>query len=123
MKKLFTFILCLICLQNYAQDQGYFKTFPGNESVLYLTNSNLVKGLSFFHKTAADTSNTVFYIEDFKYSDIQLFAEKIKVSNLKICIPNYKSNPGDFIFTFDNENEIIFYYHTRKEDLLKEKII
>ena len=121
MKKLITIILCFFCMQSFSQNIGFIRTFPGNNSVTYFTNSRLVKGLSFYHALAADTANTVFYIENYKYSDIQIFDEKIKAMKAKLCMPGYKSNPGDFIFTMDSESDIIFYYHVRAEDLLDPK--
>ena len=40
--------------------------------------------------------------------------------NAKLCLPGYKSNPGDLIFTMDSDQDIIFYYHLH-ERLSKRK--
>ena len=68
----------------------------------------MVKGLSFYHALAADTANTVFYIENYKYSDIQIFEEKIKAMKVKLCMPGYKSNPGDFILQWTAKATLSF---------------
>jgi hypothetical protein len=116
-----TIILCFLFLPSFAQDRGFIKMFPGNDSVTYLTNSRLVKGLAFYHDLAQDTSNAIFYIENYKYSDVKVFPAKIKVMNAKLCFDDYKSNPGDFIFTMDSKSEIIFYYHLRESELMDAK--
>lgn len=121
MIKLTTIILCFFYVQSFAQDMAYIKTFPGNNNTTYLTNSRKIKGLTFYHAIAADTLNAVFYIENYKYSDVKVFADKIKVMNAKICLHGYKSRPGDFIFTMDSEVGIIFYYHIQEKDLMNEK--
>ncbi|HVA98051.1 MAG TPA: hypothetical protein VNG53_04075 [Bacteroidia bacterium] len=108
-------------MQSFAQDIAYIKTFPGNNNTTYFTNSRKVHGLTFYHAIAADTLNAVFYIENYKYSDIKIFKEKMKAMKAKLCMPGYRSKPGDFIFTMDSEVDIIFYYHVRKEDLLDPK--
>ena len=53
------------------------------------------------------------YIPNFKASDIQVFEEKMKMYNSKLCLPNYVSQPGDFIYCFPSEGGIIYYYHPR----------
>jgi hypothetical protein len=116
MKKLATIILCMVYLQSYSQDTGYLITFPGNDSVVYLTNSQMVHGLSFYHALAKDTAYRVFYIEHFKYSDIHTAPDKIMAMKAKLCLPGYKSQPGDFIFSIDSQTDFIFYYHLNKED-------
>jgi hypothetical protein len=116
MKKLDTIILCMFCLESYSQNTGYLITFPGNDSVVYLTNSRVAHGLSFFHALAKDTANGVFYIENFKYSDIHTSPDKIRAMKAKFCLPGYKSKPGDLIFSMDSETDFIYYYHLNKED-------
>ena len=116
MKKLTTIILCFFCVQSFAQKMFYVKAFPGNDKNYYDTNSKKIGGLVFCHAIAADTVNAVFYIENYKYSDVKVFPEKIKVMNAKLCLAGYKSNPGDFIFTMDSEQDIIFFYHLNKKE-------
>ena len=122
MKRAITILLCVFCLQGFAQHTGFYRTFPGNDSVTYFTNSKMVKGLTFYHELAKDTANAIFYIENYKYSDLKISLEKIKIMNAKLCLPGYKSKPGDLIFTMDSESEIIFYYHMHEQDLLDVKI-
>jgi len=61
------------------------------------------------------------YVPNFKQSDIQLSAEKIKVYNSKICFPNYVSQSGDFIYSFPSEGGIIYFYHPRPGEQPAEK--
>lgn len=105
--------ICLLVISNVAhsQQQFYLKKFPANNSTTYFTNSPTTKGIVFFYENPADTSNPVFYVPDFKLSDIQTFKEKHAISNSKLCFPNYKSQPGDFIYSITSEGEIIFFYH------------
>ena len=107
------FFLLIISHETSAQQQFFLKKFPANNNITYITNSPTVKGIVFFYEVAADTSKPVFYISDFKQSDIQFFAEKAKVYNSKICFPNYQSSPGDFIYSITSEGEIIYFYHPR----------
>lgn len=114
MKKLTTIILCFFCVQSFAQKMFYVKSFPGNDKNFYYTNSKKIRGLVFCHTIAADTVNAVFYIENYKYSDVKIIPQKIKVMNAKLCLPGYKSKAGDFIFTMDSDQDIIFYYHLKR---------
>ena len=122
MKKAITILLCVFCLKGFAQDTGFYKTFPGNDSVTYFTNSKILKGLTFYHKLAKDTANAIFYVDDYRYSDLKISPEKIKIMNARPCLEGFKSKPGDLIFTMDGDSEIIFYYHMHEEDLLDVKI-
>lgn len=115
MKKILIILLCFTCVAAFSQQQFYLKKFPANNSTRYITNSPTVRGIVLFYRNAADTNKTVLYIENFKQSDIKFFAEKVKFYNSKICLPNYKSNPGDFIYSFDSDGEIIYFYHPKPE--------
>jgi hypothetical protein len=114
MKKILITLLCFTCIAGFAQDQIFIKEFPGNEDVVYITHSSKVKGLVFRYNIAADTNKTVFYIPDFKQSDIRLIEQKINIHEAKLCPNNYKSKPGDFIFSFTSKNEMIYFYHRRE---------
>jgi len=116
MKKILITFFCLTCFAGFAQDQTYIKEFPGNEEVIYITHSSKVKGLVFRYNIASDTNKAVFYIPDFKQSDIRLIEKKLKLYDAKICSNDYKSKPGDFIFSFTSKNEIIYFYHRREMD-------
>jgi len=118
MKKIL--IILFVCTTGaaFSQQQFFLKKFPANNNTTYITNSPTVRGIVFFYRNAADTNKAVFYIENFKQSDIKLFAEKGKLYNSKICFNNYKSSPGDFIYSFDSDGEIIYFYHQPPETKL-----
>ena len=116
MKKIFIILLCFTCIAGFTQNQTFIKEFPGNEDVIYITHSSKVKGLVFRYNIAADTNKTVFYISDFKQADIRLIEKKLKLYDAKICSNDYKSKPGDFIFSFTSKNEMIYFYHRREID-------
>jgi len=116
MKKLFITLLCFTCIAGFTQNQTFIKEFPGNEDVVYITHSSKVKGLVFRYNITSDTNKTVFYIPDFKQADIRLIEKKLKIHEAKICPNDYKSKPGDFIFSFTSKNEMIYFYHRREMD-------
>ena len=74
-----------------------------NENINYSTGSGTSKGLVFHYNKASDTSQTVFYIPNFRLADIQFFSKNVKLNDSKICFINYISNPGDFIYPFTSE--------------------
>lgn len=117
MKKLIIVLLCCVSIAAFAQDQQqvyiYSKVFRLNNSTRYITNMPAVRGLAFFFHEPADTNTMVMYIPDFKASDIQVFKEKMKMYNSKLCLPNYVSQPGDFIYCFTPKDGIAYYYHPR----------
>jgi len=113
MKKLLIFLFNFMSVTAFSQQQFFLKKFPLNNSTRYITNSPTVRGIVFFYQTASDTSKAVFYIPDFKRSDIRFFAEKIKINNSKLCFSNYVSQPGDFVYSFPSEGGIIYFYHPR----------
>jgi hypothetical protein len=115
MKKLLIIFLCLTGFSAFSQQQFFLKKFPANNSTRYITNSPTVRGIVFFYKTASDTSKAVMYIPNFKQSDIQSFGEKTTFYNAKLCFNNYKSSPGDFIYSFPSEGGIIYFYHPKPE--------
>ena len=116
MKKILITLFCLTCFAGFVQNQTFIKEFPGNENVIYITHSSKVKGLVFRYNIASDTNKVVFYIPDFKQSDIRLIEQKLKIHEAKICPNDYKSKPGDFIFSFTSKNEMIYFYHRREID-------
>ena len=122
MKKIIIVLLCLISFAAFSQQQFFLKKYPLNNSTRYITNSPTVSGIVFFYQTASDTSKPVFYIENFKQSDIQFFSGKVQLYNTKICMNNYVSQPGDFIYSITSEGEIIYFYHPRRKELPGEKI-
>ena len=116
MKKLLIILLCCLSVAAFAQDQQvniYTKVFLLNNSTRYITNMPAVRGLAFFFHEPADTNTMVMYIPDFKASDIRFFKEKVKMYNSKLCLPNYVSQPGDFIYCFTPEDGLAYYYHPR----------
>lgn len=117
MKKLLIILLCCASVAAFAQEQQqihiYSKVFRLNNYTRYITNMPAVSGLAFFFHEPADTNTMVMYIPDFKMSDIQLFEDKIKMYKSKMCMPNYVSQPGDFIYCFPPEGGIAYYYHPR----------
>jgi len=116
MKKILIILFCCTTGTAFAQEQQFFlKKFLLNNSTRYITNSPTVRGIVFFYRNAADTNKAVFYIENFKQSDIKFFSEKAKLYNSKICFNNYKSSPGDFIYSFDSDGELIYFYHPKPE--------
>jgi hypothetical protein len=72
MKTLITAFFFFLIISNaaFAQQQFFLKKFPANDNITYITNLPTVKGIVFFYEKAADTSKPVFYIQDFKQSDI-----------------------------------------------------
>ena len=113
MKKILILLLCFTCVAAFSQQQFYLIKFPANNSTRYITTSPSVRGIVFFYETASDTSKAVMYIPNFKQSDIQSFGEKTTFYNAKLCFNNYKSSPGDFIYSITSEGEIIYFYHPR----------
>ena len=119
MKKILIILFCCTTDAAFAQEQQFFlKKFPVNNSTRYITNSPTVRGIVFFYRNAADTNKAVFYIENFKQSDIKFFAEKVKFSNSKICFNNYKSSPGEFIYSFHSDGKLIYFYQQPPETKL-----
>ena len=121
MKKLFIVLFCCTSFAAFSQ-QFYLKKFPLNNTTRYITNSPTVRGIVFFYQTASDTSKAVFYIENFKQSDLKIFTGKVQLNNGKICMNNYVSKPGDFIYSVTSEGEIIYFYHPRPREFPGEKI-
>lgn len=115
MKKLIIVLLCCLSGAAFAQEQQqiYAKVFRLNNSTRYITNMPAVRGLAFFFHSPADTNSMVMYISNFKASDIQVFEEKVKMYNSKLCLPNYVSQPGDFIYCFTPQDGLAYYYHPR----------
>ena len=113
MKKIIIVLLCLTSFAAFSQQQFFLKKYPLNNTTRYITNSPTVRGIVFFYETASDTSKPAFYIENFKQSDIKMFAEKATLYNSKMCMTNYVSKPGDFIYSFPSEGGIIYFYHPR----------
>lgn len=122
MKKILIILFCCTSATAFSQQQFFLKKFPANNNTTYITNSPTVRGIVFFYQTASDTSKPVFYIENFKQSDIQFFSGKARLYNAKICMNNYVSQPGDFIYSITSEGEIIYFYHPRRKGLPGEKI-
>jgi len=122
MKKIIIVLLCLTSFAAFSQQQFFLKKYPLNNTTRYITNSPTVSGIVFFYQTASDTSKPVFYIENFKQSDIQLFSGNVQLYNTKICMNNYVSQPGDFIYSITSEGDIIYFYHPRRKELPGEKI-
>lgn len=85
MKKILITLFCFTCVAGFAQTQTFTKTFPANENINYIMNSGTLKGLVFHYKKAADTSQTVFYIPNFKLADIQLFGKTLSCTLLKFA--------------------------------------
>jgi hypothetical protein len=110
LKKLFLIVLVLVCTSTFGQ-LLYTKRFPGNWAAIYTSNVMLVGDLTFVYRTASDTNNVVFYIENFKPENIKSIPEKIKFYSSKICLPDYKSKIGDFIYSFNSQNELLYFYH------------
>jgi hypothetical protein len=111
-------ILSAICLlfvarTSFAQQQFYIKSYPANKYKHYITNSPTATGIVFFFENPADTSKPAFYIPDFKEVDIKFFKEKVNLYNAKICFNNYDSKPGDFIFSFTSDGDIIYFFDKR----------
>ena len=121
MKTLSTLIIFFLYLQNVVQGQSYVKSFHGNDSAIYVTNTNVTSGLNFVYENAADTNKTIYYIENFKHSDLKNVPDKIILENAKICRGNYKSKVGDFIFSFDSKNEFIYFFHKANRSSMHDK--
>ncbi|HEY5371069.1 MAG TPA: hypothetical protein VIJ75_18960 [Hanamia sp.] len=80
MKKILIILFCCTTGAAFAQEQQFFlKKFPANNNTTYITNSPTVRGIVFFYRNAADTNKAVFYIENFKQTDIKIFCGKSEV--------------------------------------------
>jgi hypothetical protein len=122
MKKLLFFLFCCICHSAFAQDPLYARKFAGNKNAVYITNSTSEDDLAFIYKTAKDTNNAVYLIENFKSVDIQLLPEKLKLYDAKIWMDNYTSKKGDLIFSFISESALTYFYHIADKISSQEKI-
>ncbi|MGN6802385.1 MAG: hypothetical protein ACTHJN_10790 [Ginsengibacter sp.] len=119
MKTILSMIFMILVSQTAtAQQQFYLKKFPANNNNSYITNSPTIKGIVFFYENPKDTTKPVFYIPDFKQSDIKNFEKKQTLYNAKICFPNYKSKPGDFIFSTTSDGKFYYFYDNRPQDKL-----
>ncbi|MGN6247364.1 MAG: hypothetical protein ACTHNG_03350 [Ginsengibacter sp.] len=110
----------LISHELFAQP-FYLKKFPANNKTRYITNSPTVRGIVFFYDIPSDTNNVVLYIPDFKKSNINLSKDKLTMYRSKICFVNYKSEPGDFIYSFKSNGDMIYFYHPRPGEQPAEK--
>lgn len=120
MKKLL-FIL-FFCICHSAFSQLYTRKFAGNKNAVYVTNSGSEDDLTFIYKTATDTNNTVYFIENFKPVDIDLLPEKLKLYDVKIWKDDYTSKKADFIFSFTSESALIYFYHLEDKISSQEKV-
>ena len=119
MKTFFSLILTLLFSHlATAQQQFYLKKFPANNNNSYITNSPTIKGIVFFYENPKDTNKAVFYIPDFKQSDIKNFEKKQTLYNARICFPNYKSKAGDFIFSTTSGGKFYYFYDNRPKSKL-----
>ena len=122
MKKLLFILFCCICHSAFAQNQLYARRFPGNKNAVYVTNSTSEDDLAFIYKTAKDTNNTVFLIENFKPVDVDLLPENLKLYDVKIWRDTYTTKKGDFIFSFTSESALIYFYHIADKISSQEKV-
>jgi len=76
MKKILIILFCCTSVAALSQQQFFLKKFPANNNTTYITNSPTVRGIVFFYRNAADTNKAVFYIENFKQSDIKILRKK-----------------------------------------------
>ena len=49
-----------------------------------------------------------------------MFAKKATLYNSKMCMTNYVSKPGDFIYAFPSEGGIIYFYLPRSGEQTEE---
>ena len=110
-KKIFLTLLFFSAFTAYSQKRFYPKKFNGNTNAIYITNSTSQNDLAFLYTTPADTSKTLFLIENFKPSGVQHLGNDYKFSNLNFCPDNYKTKIGDLVFTFTSEHVLIYFYH------------
>ena len=111
MKKIFLTILLFAAFAGYSQKRFYPKKFNANLEAIYLTNSNSVNDLSFLYTTPADTSKSIFLIENLKPSDVEKMSDQLQIHNLQFCPENYKTKIGDFVFSITSEKVMIYFYH------------
>ena len=122
MKKFFLTLLFLVSFSAYSQKRFYPKKFNGNTDAIYITNSTSKNNLAFLYATTADTSKTIYLIENLRASEIEQVQDKLQLYNAKLCRDSYKTKVGDFIFSVTSESVFIYFYHAANANSTNEKI-
>ena len=98
-------------------------TIKCHESFGYVTNMpGKGNSINFTFKNEEDA--TLYYVENFTYSDLYGMYYKndmTPLARVKLVLPGYEAKPFDFVYSYSNDEQLRYYYFLR--DHQEEKAI
>lgn len=119
MKAIITVILLLQFIQAKTQINIVRLNCP--DSIGFITNQGTTRACEFLFENG---NPDLFYVEDFSHKDFYnlLYKEdRSKISRVKLVSPKYIPAIHDFVFAYNKQNTLLFYYILKDDN--EEKLL
>lgn len=103
-------ILMFISSSNHSTSQVNIVTIHCPDTVGFVTNMGVTKACEFIFD---NESPNLFYVENFSHQSFHdlIYRNNLKlISRTKLLVPSYVPKIHDFIFAWNKNNKLLFYY-------------
>ena len=113
MKAIITVILLLQFIQAKTQINTVKINCPDNLG--FVTNEGVTKACEFYFE---NENPNIFFVENFRHVDFHELINKDNrkvISRVKLVASDYVAKAYDFIFAYNKDNVLLFYYILKNE--------